>query len=92
MDGPFALDNAVDKKSAQLKGIESPVAGDADLLIMPQIETGNVLYKALSFLTETKVAAVVLGAAAPIVLTSRADSHESKLNSILLAAASKIVD
>lgn len=90
IDGPFALDNAINKESALHKGIDSPVAGDADLLLMPQIESGNILYKALSFLVKTKSAAVVLGAAAPIVLTSRADSHDSKLNSIMLAATSKI--
>jgi len=90
IDGPFALDNAINKESADHKGIDSNVAGDADLLLMPQIESGNVLYKALAFLVKTKSAAVVLGAAAPIVLTSRADSHDSKLNSIMLAAASLI--
>ena len=90
VDGPFALDNAVNKESALHKGIDSTVAGDADLLLMPQIESGNVLYKALAFLVKTKSAAVVIGAAAPIVLTSRADSHDSKLNSIMLAAASLI--
>ena len=86
VDGPLALDNAISTESAKTKGISSKVAGDADLLIMPQIESGNVLYKALTFLSDAKVAAVVLGASAPIVLTSRADSHASKLNSIMLAA------
>ncbi len=90
VDGPFALDNAINRESAEHKGIDSTVAGDADLLLMPQIESGNVLYKALSFLMETKSAAVVLGAAAPIVLTSRSDSHESKLNSIMLASLSTL--
>ncbi|MBT7093337.1 MAG: phosphate butyryltransferase, partial [Bacteroidetes bacterium] len=77
---------AISTESAKTKGISSKVAGDADLLIMPQIESGNVLYKALTFLSDAKVASVVLGASAPIVLTSRADSHASKLNSIMLAA------
>ena len=87
IDGPLAFDNAIDKKSAEHKGIESPVAGDADLLLMPNIETGNVLYKTLTFFSKSKVAAVILGAKVPIVLTSRSDSEESKLNSIYLAAA-----
>ena len=86
IDGPLALDNAISAESAILKGITSEVAGDADLLVMPQIESGNVLYKALTLLANAKVASVVLGARAPIVLTSRADSRDSKLNSILLAA------
>lgn len=86
IDGPLALDNAISKESAEHKGIESKVAGDADLLIMPNIESGNVFYKTLSFLTDAKLAAVILGATAPIVLTSRADSEQAKLNSIYLAA------
>ncbi len=89
IDGPLALDLAVDKESASHKGIKSNVAGDADLLLFPNIETGNVTYKTLSFLSKTKSASVVLGASAPIVLTSRADNEETKLNSILLAAASQ---
>ncbi len=86
MEGPLAFDNAISKESAAHKGIKSEIAGQTDLVLLPQIESGNVLYKALGFLTESKVAAVVLGAKAPIVLTSRADSHDSKLNSIVLAA------
>jgi phosphate butyryltransferase len=73
------------KESAQIKGIVSEVAGDADLLLMPDIEAGNVLYKTFGFMGG-KLAAVILGATAPIILTSRADSEESKLNSILLSA------
>lgn len=84
--GPLAMDNAVDKESALHKGIDSPVAGDADLLIMPQIETGNVLYKSLSIFSGARIASVVLGARKPIVLTSRADSDDTKENSIMLAA------
>ncbi len=87
IDGPLAFDNAMSKESAEHKGIISEVAGDADLLLMPNIETGNVLYKSFSF-TGAKLAAVILGAKAPIVLTSRSDSEEAKLNSIVLAAAS----
>ena len=86
IDGPLAMDNAISKESAEHKGIESDVAGDADLLIMPNIEAGNILYKTLGFFTSSKLAAVILGAKAPIVLTSRADSEEAKLYSIYLAA------
>jgi phosphate butyryltransferase len=85
--GPLAFDNAISKESAGHKNIVSDVAGDADLLLMPGIESGNVLYKALTFFTLSKVASVILGASAPVVLTSRSDSEESKLNSILLATA-----
>lgn len=85
VDGPFALDNAISKESARIKGIDSPVAGDADILIAPDIEAGNVLYKALSFLANAKSAGLILGAKAPIVLTSRADNEEAKLNSIVLS-------
>ncbi len=87
VDGPLAFDNAMSKKSAEHKGIVSDVAGDADLLIMPDIEAGNVLYKSFAF-SGASLAAVILGASVPIVLTSRSDSEESKLNSIVLAAIS----
>jgi len=87
VDGPFALDNALSKQSAEHKGIVSDVAGDADLILVPNIETGNVLYKALAF-TGEQLAAVILGASAPIVLTSRSDSEAAKLNSLVLAAVS----
>ncbi len=89
IDGPLAFDNAISKESAIHKGIKSNVAGDADLLVFPNIESGNVIYKALSYFANSKLAAVILGASAPIVLTSRSDSEEAKLNSILLAAVSK---
>jgi len=82
--GPFALDNAVSKEAAIVKGIDHPVAGDADVLLCPNIETGNVLYKALNFLCDAKSAGIIVGASAPIVLVSRADSKEAKLNSIAL--------
>jgi phosphate butyryltransferase len=87
IDGPLALDNAVSKESAQHKGIISNVAGDADILFAPDIEAANILYKTLIFLAGAKCAAVILGATVPIVLTSRSDSDETKLNSIALAAA-----
>lgn len=88
IDGPLAFDNAVSAESARIKKIESEVAGDCDLLLVPNIEVGNVLYKALAFLPQTRVAALVLGASVPIVLTSRSDSEDAKLNSILLATFS----
>lgn len=87
IDGPLAFDNAVSSKSAALKGIESPVAGDADILVPDDIDAANGLYKAFIYFAQAKCAAVILGAAAPIVLTSRADTDETKLNSIALAAA-----
>ncbi|MCX6242645.1 MAG: bifunctional enoyl-CoA hydratase/phosphate acetyltransferase [Bacteroidetes bacterium] len=87
LDGPLAYDNAVSLESAKHKGIVSDVAGDADLLIVPDIEAGNILYKAFGFSANAKLAAVVLGAAAPIVLTSRSDTEESKQASIIMAAA-----
>jgi phosphate butyryltransferase len=87
IDGPLAFDNAVSLESAQHKGIRSEVAGDTDLLLMPDIEVGNVLYKSLVFFAKAKVASVILGALAPIVLTSRSDTEQAKFDSILLAAA-----
>ncbi|MBU0928375.1 MAG: bifunctional enoyl-CoA hydratase/phosphate acetyltransferase [Spirochaetes bacterium] len=86
VDGPLALDNAVSAESARIKKIVSEVAGDADVLVAPDIEAGNVLYKALLDLGGAKGAGIVAGAAKPIVLTSRADSRETKLASIALAA------
>lgn len=82
--GPFALDNAVSKKAAEHKGVTHPGAGEADILLVPDIEAGNVLYKALVFFAETKNAGILVGTKAPVVLTSRADSDETKLNSIAL--------
>jgi phosphate butyryltransferase len=87
IDGPLAYDNAVSTASAKHKGIVSDVAGDADLLIAPDIEAGNMLYKSWGFSANAQLAAVVLGAAAPIVLTSRSDTEESKQASIIMAAA-----
>ncbi|MDK2919711.1 MAG: phosphate butyryltransferase [Candidatus Petromonas sp.] len=82
--GPFALDNAVSIEAAKHKGINHPVAGKADILMVPTIEAGNVLYKSMVFFADTKNAGIIVGAKAPIVLTSRADSEETKLNSIAL--------
>jgi phosphate butyryltransferase len=85
--GPLALDNAISKEAAYQKGITSVVAGDADILIAPDLNSGNILYKSLIFLSDGVVAAIITGATAPIVLTSRADSEMNKLYSIALAAA-----
>ncbi|SHH32484.1 phosphate butyryltransferase [Thermosipho atlanticus] len=85
VDGPFALDNAVSIEAAKHKGIDSPVAGDADILIMPDIEAGNIFYKAMVFLGKAKVASTIVGAKVPIALTSRADSDETKLLSLALS-------
>ncbi|MFN3554408.1 MAG: bifunctional enoyl-CoA hydratase/phosphate acetyltransferase [Bacteroidales bacterium] len=87
IDGPFAFDNAVSAKSAQLKKINSPVAGDADLLVGDDLDASNAMYKTFIYFAQAKCAAVIVGAKAPIVLTSRADSDDTKLNSIALAAA-----
>ena len=86
-DGPLALDVAIDMESVQIKGLVSPVAGDADCLLFPNIESGNVFYKANSKLVPgVKQAGILVGAKVPCVLSSRADSIETKLNSIAVAA------
>ena len=86
VDGPLALDNAISEEAAYHKGIVSPVAGHADIILVPNIETGNVMYKTLTYTSNSKCGAILTGAAAPVILTSRADSHESKLYSIALAS------
>ena len=86
VDGPLALDNAVSEESAKIKGISSPVAGEADMLLVPDIESGNFVGKVLLYMTGGKGAGVILGARKPIVLTSRFDSMETKLLSIALGA------
>ncbi len=86
VDGPLAFDNAISFESAKHKEIKSDVAGDTDLLLMPDIEVGNVLYKSLVFFAKAKVASLIVGASVPIVLTSRSDSEQAKFDSILLAA------
>lgn len=85
VEGPFGLDNAISFEAAKHKGLTSPMAGRADILMCPDIEAGNILYKALSFMADAQVAALIVGAKCPIVLTSRADSDVSKLYSIALA-------
>ncbi len=87
IDGPLALDNAVSKESAEHKGIRSYVAGECDIILVPDINSGNILYKSIAFIGGGVSASVVMGAKVPIVLTSRSDSEKSKFLSIALAAA-----
>lgn len=82
--GPLALDNAISIEAAKHKGIEHPVAGNADVLIAPNIEAANILNKAMEYFGRAEKAGVIMGASAPIILTSRASSEDSKLNSIAL--------
>lgn len=84
VDGPLALDVALSKEAAKHKNLHSLVAGQADVLLMPNIEAGNVMWKTLVYMGKAKVAGVIVGAAAPIVLTSRSDTSDTKLNSITL--------
>jgi phosphate butyryltransferase len=85
VDGPLALDNAVSLSSAEHKGIKSPVAGRADILVVPDIRVGNALHKALIYFAGREVASVVMGAKVPIIMTSRADSPATKFRSVALA-------
>jgi phosphate acetyltransferase len=85
LDGPLAFDNAIDVEAARIKGIRSEVAGKADILVVPDIEAGNMLAKNLSFLAGADAAGIVLGARVPIVLTSRADSVRTRLASCAVA-------
>jgi len=85
VDGPLALDNAVNLEAAKQKGLTGDVAGAADLLVVPQIEVGNVIYKSLMYFAQASVAAILVGAKAPVVLTSRADTAEAKLYSLAFA-------
>ncbi|MGG0238531.1 phosphate butyryltransferase [Bacillus rhizoplanae] len=87
IDGPLALDIAVSQIAAEHKGIQSDVAGKADILLVPTIDAGNVLYKSLVYFANAKVGAIIAGAKAPIVLTSRSDSAETKVYSLALAVA-----
>ena len=86
VDGPLALDIAFSEESARIKGVKSPVAGDADILIFPNIESGNIFFKASTYLAKGELGAVVTGATCPCVLTSRGDSDETKFYSIALAS------
>jgi phosphate acetyltransferase len=85
LDGPLALDNAISREAAKIKGIASAVAGDADILLVPDLVAGNILAKQLSFMSNADAAGIVLGAKVPIVLTSRADSVRARLTSCALA-------
>jgi phosphotransacetylase len=85
LDGPLAFDNAISKEAAEIKGIRSEVAGDADILVVPDLEAGNMLAKQLSFLANADAAGVVLGARVPIVLTSRADTVRARMASCAIA-------
>lgn len=85
LDGPLALDNAIDEDAARTKGIVSPVAGKADILVVPDLEAGNMLAKQLTFMADAEAAGLVVGARAPIVLTSRADSARTRLASCAVA-------
>jgi len=85
LDGPLAMDNAVDAEAARAKGIDSPVAGDADVLLAPDLEAGNMVAKLLSFLGGAEAAGIVLGARVPIVLTSRSDGVRARLASAAVA-------
>ena len=86
LDGPLALDNAIDLGAARIKKIHSPVAGRADILMVPDLEAGNMLAKSLSFMADADAAGIVIGARVPIILTSRADSVETRLASCAVAA------
>ena len=87
IDGPLAFDNLISKESCEHKKIKTDVGGDTDIIICPNLETGNSLYKALTYLGGATTASVMLGAKVPVVLTSRSDSDRSKLMAIALAAA-----
>lgn len=86
VDGPMALDVAINRKSAEIKGFTSPVTGDADCLLFPNIDAANVFYKTNSKLCKAEMAGVIAGAKVPVVVSSRGDSEKTKLNSIALAS------
>jgi phosphate acetyltransferase len=86
LDGPLAFDNAIDPEAAAIKGIKSEVAGRAQILVVPDLEAGNMLAKNLTFLLKADSAGIVLGARVPIILTSRADSVRARLASCAVAA------
>ncbi len=88
VDGPFGLDNAVSAESARIKGVKSQMPGKVDILLCPNIETGNAIYKTLMEFGQARCAAIVVGTKVPVVLTSRADSEETKFTSIALGVAS----
>jgi phosphate butyryltransferase len=85
VDGPLALDNAINEEAARIKKITSPVAGKADVLLVPHIDAGNMLAKAIVYFSKNETAGIIIGAAAPVILTSRADSPRAKMLSIAAA-------
>jgi phosphate acetyltransferase len=85
LDGPLAFDNAISPQAAEIKGIKSAVAGHAQILVVPDLEAGNMLAKNLTFLSKADAAGIVLGARVPIILTSRADSVRSRMASCAVA-------
>ena len=85
LDGPLAFDNAISEEAARVKGIESPVAGRADVLVVPDLESGDMLAKQLEYLGNAQLAGLVLGARVPIVLTSRADDPRTRMASCAIA-------
>lgn len=86
VDGPLALDNALSEEAAKHKNVTGPVAGKADIMVLPNIESANVMYKTLTYTSPTRNGGILVGTSAPVILTSRADSFETKVNSIALAA------
>lgn len=86
IDGPFALDNALSEEAAKHKGITGEVAGKADILLLPNIDSSNIMYKTLTYTAKSRNGGLLVGTSAPVILTSRADSFETKVNSIALAA------
>lgn len=86
VDGPLALDNALSEEAAHHKGITGEVAGKADIILLPNIETANVMYKTLTYTASSRNGGLLVGTSAPVILTSRADKFETKVNSIALAA------
>jgi phosphate butyryltransferase len=86
VDGPMAFDNAISSEAAREKGIRSPVAGDVDIVLAPGLDAGNILYKNLVYLSQAQIAGIVMGARAPVVLTSRADTARARVHSLALAS------
>jgi len=84
IDGPLTLDNAISQTSTTIKGVESPVAGQADVLIAPDLEAGNLLAKGITYFAQAYMAGIIVGARAPIILPSRSDTHEAKLLAIAM--------
>jgi phosphotransacetylase len=85
VDGPLAFDNAISAEAAREKGIASPVSGDVDVMVVPDLDAGNILYKNLEYLARAKMAGIVMGASAPVVLTSRSDPSRARVFSLALA-------